>query len=76
MRRSPTSTNGPTACALTRSAKSGVTCGSTEAMISSMFGVLNYRDEVVIFEPYYENYGPDTVLCGAVPRYVKLHPPD
>jgi aminotransferase len=53
-----------------------VTCGSTEAMASSMLGIIDPGDEVVIFEPYYENYGPDTTLCGAVPRYVTLHPPD
>ncbi len=53
-----------------------VTCGSTEAMISSILGILDPGDEVVIFEPYYENYGPDTILAGAVPRYVTLHPPD
>jgi len=53
-----------------------VTCGSTEAMISSMLGVLDPGDEVVIFEPYYENYGPDTILAGAVPRYVSLRGPD
>lgn len=53
-----------------------VTCGSTEAMISSILGVLDPGDEVVIFEPYYENYGPDTILAGAAPRYVTLHPPD
>jgi aminotransferase len=53
-----------------------VTCGSTEAMIASMLGVLDPGDEVVVFEPYYENYGPDTILSGAVPRLVTLHPPD
>ena len=53
-----------------------VTCGSTEAMIASMLAVLDPGDEVVVFEPYYENYGPDTILAGAVPRTVKLHPPD
>jgi aminotransferase len=53
-----------------------VTCGSTEAMISAMLGVLDPGDEVVIFEPYYENYGPDSILSGAVPRYVHLHEPD
>jgi aspartate/methionine/tyrosine aminotransferase len=53
-----------------------VTCGSTEAMISSLLGVLDPGDEVVIFEPYYENYGPDTILSGAVPRYVALREPD
>jgi aminotransferase len=53
-----------------------VCCGSTEAMISSMMGVINPSDEVVIFEPFYENYGPDAILSGAVPRFVKLRPPD
>src|ERR671919_2468203 len=53
-----------------------VTCGSTEAMISSLLGVIDPGDEVVIFEPYYENYGPDTILSGAVPRYVSLRAPD
>ena len=53
-----------------------VTCGSTEAMIASMLGVLDPGDEVVLFEPFYENYGPDTILSGAVPRTVTLHPPD
>ncbi len=53
-----------------------VTCGSTEAMIASMLGVLDPGDEVVIFEPYYENYGPDTILSGAVPRLVTLREPD
>jgi aspartate/methionine/tyrosine aminotransferase len=53
-----------------------VTCGSTEAMISSMLAVLDPGDEVVIFEPFYENYGPDTILSGAAPRYVALRPPD
>ncbi len=53
-----------------------VTCGSTEAMVASMLGVLDPGDEVVVFEPFYENYGPDTILAGAVPRTVALHPPD
>ena len=52
-----------------------VCCGSTEAMISTLLAVCNAGDEVVIFEPYYENYGPDSVLSGAKPRFVKLHPP-
>jgi aminotransferase len=52
-----------------------VCCGSTEAMISAMLAVTNPGDEVVIFEPFYENYGPDAVLSGARPRFVKLHPP-
>ncbi len=53
-----------------------VTCGSTEAMIAAMLGVLDPGDEVIVFEPFYENYGPDTVLAGAVPRTVTLAPPD
>jgi aspartate/methionine/tyrosine aminotransferase len=53
-----------------------VCCGSTEGMIASLTAVTNPGDEVVIFEPFYENYGPDTKLCGAVPRLVRLRPPD
>jgi aminotransferase len=53
-----------------------VCCGATEGMIASLLAVLDAGDEVVLFEPFYENYGPDTQLCGAVPRYVKLHAPD
>jgi aspartate/methionine/tyrosine aminotransferase len=53
-----------------------VTCGSTEAMIAALLAVLDPGDEVVIFEPFYENYGPDAILSGAVPRFVTLHPPD
>ena len=53
-----------------------VTCGATEAMIAAMLGLLDPGDEVVIFEPYYENYGPDAILSDAVPRYVTLHEPD
>jgi aminotransferase len=52
-----------------------VCCGSTEAMISTLLAVCNAADEVVIFEPYYENYGPDSVLSGAKPKFVKLRPP-
>jgi len=52
-----------------------VCCGSTEAMISAMLAVTNPGDEVVIFEPFYENYGPDAILSGARSRFVKLHPP-
>jgi aminotransferase len=52
-----------------------VCCGSTEAMISTLLAVCNAGDEVVIFEPFYENYGPDAVLSGAKPRFVKLHAP-
>ncbi|MFL6138498.1 MAG: pyridoxal phosphate-dependent aminotransferase [Frankiaceae bacterium] len=53
-----------------------VTCGSTEAMIATMLALVDPGDEVIVFEPYYENYGPDAILSGAVPRYVTLHPPD
>jgi aspartate/methionine/tyrosine aminotransferase len=52
-----------------------VCCGSTEAMISTLLAVCNAGDEVVIFEPYYENYGPDSILSGAKPQFVKLRPP-
>lgn len=53
-----------------------VSCGATEAMIAAMLALLNPGDEVVIFEPFYENYGPDCILSGAVPRYVSLRAPD
>lgn len=53
-----------------------VTCGSTEAMIATLLATVNPGDEVIIFEPFYENYGPDTILSGAIPRFVELHPPD
>ena len=53
-----------------------VCCGSTEAMMSTMMAIINPGDEVVVFEPFYENYGPDAILSGATPRFVKLHPPD
>ena len=53
-----------------------VCCGATEGMIASLLAVLDPGDEVVLFEPFYENYGPDTQLCGAEPRYVTLHAPD
>ena len=52
-----------------------VTCGSTEAMISTLKSIINPGEEVVIFEPFYENYGPDTILSGATPRFVTLYPP-
>jgi aspartate/methionine/tyrosine aminotransferase len=52
-----------------------VCCGSTEAMIATLLAVCDKGDEVVIFEPYYENYGPDAVLSGAKPLFVKLRPP-
>lgn len=53
-----------------------VCCGATEGMIASLMAVLDPGDEVILFEPFYENYGPDTQLCGAESRYVKLHAPD
>jgi aspartate/methionine/tyrosine aminotransferase len=53
-----------------------VCCGATEGMIASLLAVIDPGDEVVLFEPFYENYGPDIQLCGAVPRFVKLMPPD
>jgi len=53
-----------------------VTCGATEGMIASLLAVINPGDEVVIFEPFYENYGPDTILAGASAKYVALHEPD
>jgi len=53
-----------------------VTCGSTEAMMVAMMTVCNPGDRVIIFSPFYENYGADTILTGAIPIYVPLHPPD
>lgn len=53
-----------------------VTCGATEAMMAAMMAVVDPGDEVVVFEPFYENYGPDTILTGAQPRFVTLHEPD
>src|SRR5688500_13531305 len=52
-----------------------VTCGATEGMIASMLALIDPGDEVIVFEPFYENYGPDAILSGAVPRYVTLHEP-
>lgn len=53
-----------------------VCCGATECMIASLMAIVNPGDEVIIFEPFYENYGPDSILCGAVPRFITLHEPD
>src|SRR5215470_7249771 len=53
-----------------------VCCGATEGMVASLLGILDPGDEVVLFEPFYENYGPDTQLCGAESRYVQLRAPD
>jgi L-glutamine---4-(methylsulfanyl)-2-oxobutanoate aminotransferase len=53
-----------------------VTCGATEGVVASCLALLDPGDEVVVFEPWYENYWPDTVISGAVPRFVTLHEPD
>ena len=53
-----------------------ICCGSTEAMMASMMAIINPGDEIVVFEPFYENYGPDAILSGASPHFVKLRPPD
>ena len=53
-----------------------VTCGSTEAMMAAMMTVTNPGDKVIVFSPFYENYGADTILSGAEPIYVPLYPPD
>ena len=53
-----------------------VCCGATEGMIASLMATVNPGEEVIVFEPFYENYGPDAILCGATPRFVSLHPPD
>lgn len=51
-----------------------ICCGTTEAMIASLLATIDPGDEVIVTSPFYENYGADTILCGAVPRYVTLHP--
>jgi aminotransferase len=53
-----------------------VCCGATECMIASLLAMVNPGEEVIVFEPFYENYGPDTILCGAQPRFITLHEPD
>jgi aspartate/methionine/tyrosine aminotransferase len=53
-----------------------VCCGATETMVATLLAVLETGDEVIIIEPFYENYGPDCLISGAQPRYVALHPPD
>jgi aminotransferase len=53
-----------------------VCCGSTEAMLSTLLAVLDPGDEIVIFEPFYENYGPGSIISGAKPVFVPLEPPD
>ena len=52
-----------------------VSCGATEAMIAAMLAAVDPGDEVVVFEPFYENYGPDCIISGAIPRFVTLHAP-
>jgi aspartate/methionine/tyrosine aminotransferase len=53
-----------------------ICCGSTEAMMSAMMAIINPGDEIVVFEPFYENYGPDAILSGATPRFVRMRPPE
>ena len=53
-----------------------VCCGATEGMIAALLAVTNPGDEIIVFEPYYENYGPDALLCDAKPKLVRLQPPD
>jgi aminotransferase len=53
-----------------------VCCGSTEAMMAVMLSCIDAGDEVIVFEPFYENYGPGAILAGGTPRYVRLHAPD
>ena len=53
-----------------------VCCGATEGMIAALLGLVDPGDEVIVFEPFYENYGPDTKLCGATRKLVRLHAPD
>ena len=53
-----------------------VACGATESMMAAMLAAVDPGDEVIVFEPFYENYGPDCIISGATPRYVALEPPD
>jgi aminotransferase len=53
-----------------------VCCGSTECMVSAQMALVDPGEEVIVFEPFYENYGPDAILCGATPRFVRLREPD
>src|SRR5437899_1891453 len=52
-----------------------VCCGSTETIVATLLAVCNKGDEVIVFEPFYENYGPDSIISGAKPRFVSLRPP-
>ena len=74
-RRSRASSRGATAWTLVADEQVTVCCGATEAMMSTMMAIIDPGDEVVVFEPFYENYGPDAILSGATPRYVTLHAP-
>ncbi len=65
-----------TACRSIRSEQVTVCCGSTEAMMATMLAIVDPGDEVIVFEPFYENYGPDAILSGATPRYVTLRRPE
>jgi aspartate/methionine/tyrosine aminotransferase len=53
-----------------------ICCGATECMASTLLALVNPGEEVIVFEPFYENYGPDAILCGAAPRFVRLREPD
>lgn len=53
-----------------------VACGATESMMAAMLAIVDPGEEVIVFEPFYENYGPDAILTGAKPRFVRLHEPD
>jgi aminotransferase len=53
-----------------------VCCGATECMIATLLAIVDPGDEVIVFEPFYENYGPDAILAGATPRFVRLREPD
>jgi aminotransferase len=53
-----------------------VCCGATECMMATMLALVDAGDEVIVFQPFYENYGPDALLSGATPVWVPLHPPD
>src|SRR5205085_10697642 len=53
-----------------------VCCGATECMMAAMLALVDPGDEIVVFQPFYENYGPDALLSGAKPVWVTLHPPD
>ena len=50
-----------------------VTCGATEAMIATLMAIINPREEIIVFEPFYENYGPDGILAGATPHFISLN---